>query len=273
MSANWNRYNAGFWALLGSITGVWLARLASFSSARSSAEQTQWEMVESGRLGSLEDAKSKKKDHGTAYWGLLGSLIGGLIAGGTTFATAYFTANRAEDQARVQFENSVEQQTRQFEATNDQERVEFLRTERLEIYKAGMTDSQVFMIDVSRWAALSEDTPGPVELSSAAGQAHDSYRRAVASAWGVRLSAPENVEDVNQRVSNILDCSYSVFDGTLERDLGEVDEVAELEKASKRVNDLVTQFAKHAAREFEPGTVPPAALEEDTHGGLCSARG
>lgn len=235
-------YRSAFWALVGGIAGQRLA-----GAGRQG--RTQEAPIQATQYDPVAESRSRKAESGAARWSLIGTLVGGLVGGGFGFATATFTTIRGEEQAREQFE-----------AARDQNREEFLRAQRLDTYNAGVTDSQVFMADLSRWVGVNTRLEGSssdsAELIDSANTVEESYRNAFSSIWGIRLIAPPTVDEVNQLIGEVVDCGYRKFiDGFQPED------EAELIGAGERVTYLVSRFSEHTAIEFRPEADAPQAIQ------------
>lgn len=122
------------------------------------------------------------------------------------------------------------------------EREGFLRTERLDRYSSQASATQVFLLDLDVWAAAAKSQNGSEQ--DARTQVEESYRKAVESAWNVRLIAPAEAEEINQEISQKLDSAYRAFnDGFVE---GDIQVFALL---SSDVNGLLSDLAEHASTD------------------------
>lgn len=161
------------------------------------------ESLDSGTPGGTKSAKAKNP----AVWGLIGVLSGSLISGAFSMVSARMAYDAAENTAA----RTQETNERSLEAQRAQSRNQFLRDQRVAVFRQYLLDSQAAEEAQMDYVAV-VSSPGhtPEQAAAWMQEANLKQRQFVASTWSVEFFATEELKAVAKELTNELAARYEM---------------------------------------------------------------
>lgn len=161
------------------------------------------ESLDSGAPGGTKS----RKDKNPAMWGLIGVLSGSLISGAFSLASARMQYEAAQNTAvRTQETNE-----RSLEAARTQARNQFLRDQRVAVFKQYLVDSQgAEEAQMDYVSVLLSPEHTPEQLDAWYQEAALKQRQFVASTWGLHFFATEELKAVATDLTTELETRFEM---------------------------------------------------------------
>lgn len=161
------------------------------------------ESLDSEALGGKKSSKTKNP----AVWGLIGVLSGSLISGAFSLVSARMQYDAAQNTAA----RTQETNERSLEAARTQSRNQFLRDQRVAVFKQYLVDSQgAEEAQMDYVSVLLSPAHTPEQLAAWYQEASTRQRQFVASTWGLQFFATEELKAAATELTTELETRFEM---------------------------------------------------------------
>jgi hypothetical protein len=185
----------------------------------------------------------EKRD--TALWGFIGVVVGSVVSGFFSLMTSQM-AYQASENSAARAQQSSE---RTIQEENNRARDEFLRDQRISVYKQYLTDSTVTeAAQLDYFAVLSQPASyPPAAVNSYFADMETKNRQFVNSAWGFEFFSTEKLKEAAGKLTQELYARHLLLRNYDRSDAAFRELAARIEGGREKMAELRRQFTESAS--------------------------